>query len=151
MVVTETISGLSALKVAFDMAKALKDINDATIRNGAIIDLQENIISAQQAQAALIKRVDELEKEVAGFEAWETEKQRYELNDVGLGSLAYSVKEGMRGTEPPHQICTACYQHRRKSILQPKSESLDKLLICPECKTKIKIGNLQLDGGRIMI
>jgi hypothetical protein len=63
-----------ALKTAFDMAKGLKDIDNAVSRNAAVIELQENILAAQQAQAALIKRIDDLEKEVAGFEAWEREK-----------------------------------------------------------------------------
>jgi hypothetical protein len=39
MVVTETIAGLSAIKTAFDMTKALKDINDAAIRNAAVSGL----------------------------------------------------------------------------------------------------------------
>lgn len=41
MVVAETIAGLGAFKSMYDMAKALKDINDATVRNGAVIELQE--------------------------------------------------------------------------------------------------------------
>jgi hypothetical protein len=56
MVVTETIAGLSAIKTAFDMTKALKDINDAAIRNAAVIELQEKILSARDAQTALFAR-----------------------------------------------------------------------------------------------
>ena len=70
MVVTETIAGLSAIKTAFDMTKALKDINDAAIRNAAVIELQEKILAAQAAQFALVERVGELEKEVTRFETW---------------------------------------------------------------------------------
>ena len=33
-----------------DLAKGFEDINDATIRNGAVIELQEKIFSAQEAQ-----------------------------------------------------------------------------------------------------
>jgi hypothetical protein len=106
--------------------------------------------SRQLAQSELIERVGALEKEMATFEAWEAQKKRYELKDVGLGSLAYVVKESERGTEHPHQICAACYQHRKVSILQPKTESSDKLLSCPECKTKIKIGDIQW-GGPIIV
>lgn len=109
--VGEAFAGLSALKTAFDIAKGLKDINDASIRNSAVIELQEKILSAQQSQFALAEKIGNLEKEVARLEAWDTDKQRYELKDVGLGSLAYVVKEMMRESEPPHQIRTACYQH----------------------------------------
>jgi hypothetical protein len=97
-----------------------------------------------------LNRVGELEKEVARLETWNAEKDRYELKDVGFGSLAYVVKEAMRGAEPPHQICATCYQHGRKSILQPRNVSMDKLLICPECETQIKIGNLPWAGPVIV-
>jgi hypothetical protein len=40
--VAEIYGGLSAIKSAFDIAKGLKDIHDATLRNTAIIELQEN-------------------------------------------------------------------------------------------------------------
>src|SRR6185503_3530269 len=74
IMVGEAIAGLGAVKTAFDLARGLKDISDATIRNGAIIELQEKILTAQQAQATLIERIDQLEKEVAGFEAWDAQK-----------------------------------------------------------------------------
>lgn len=142
--VAEVYAGLSAIKTAFDMAKGLKDIHDAALRNTAVIELQEKILTAQQAQASLIERISDLEKEVAAFETWSAEKQRYELKDVGLGTLAYVVKETMRGTEPPHQICASCYQRNKKSILQPRDIGHDQLLICPapECKAQIKVGEL---------
>jgi hypothetical protein len=137
--VGEVIAGLGAIKTAFDLAKGLKDIDDATRRNAAIIELQEKILTAHSAQAALIQRVGDLEKEVAGFETWETEKQRYELKDIGLGSLAHVIKEAMRGSEPPHQICAVCYEHRKKSILQPDNVYGFHTLRCPECQTVLKI------------
>jgi hypothetical protein len=46
--VSEVYTGLSALKNVFELVKGLKDIHDATIRNEAIINLQEKILSAQQ-------------------------------------------------------------------------------------------------------
>jgi hypothetical protein len=35
----------------------LKDINDAVIRNGAVIELQEKILAARQKQTALLERL----------------------------------------------------------------------------------------------
>jgi len=35
----------------FDIAKGLKDIDDAARRNAAVIELQERILSAQQSQS----------------------------------------------------------------------------------------------------
>src|SRR5258708_7911008 len=84
--VAEVFAGFGALKTAFDIAKGLKDIDDAARRNAAIIELQEKILSAEQSQSALIERVHDLEKEVAGFEQWEAEKKRYALTDFGGNS-----------------------------------------------------------------
>jgi hypothetical protein len=140
--VAEVFAGLGAIKTAFDIAKGLKDIDDVARRNAAIIELQEKILTAQAAQAALVETVSELKKRMAELEAWDADKQRYELKDIGLGSLAYTVRETMRGGEHPHQICAACYQHGRKSILQPRVGGSGKLLFCPECKTEFIIPSI---------
>jgi hypothetical protein len=76
---------------------------------------------------------------VTELETWDAEKKRYELKEVGLGSLAYVVKESMRGAEPAHQICAYCYQRGHKRILQPGSTGYGKGLFCPDCKTTISI------------
>src|SRR5580704_2382399 len=102
--VGEVFAGLGALKTAFDIAKGLKDIDDAARRNAAVIELQEKILTALSAQAELIETIGELKKRVVDLEAWETEKQRYELQDIWRGSLAYVIKESMRGSETPHKI-----------------------------------------------
>jgi|SRR6185437_1315651 len=138
--VAEVFAGLSAFKTMFDMAKGLKDINDAAIRNGAVIELQEQILAAQEAQAALIQRVGELEKQVAGFETWKTEKEHYDLKELGEpGVLAYMLKPDVRGTKPPHWACTNCYSKRHISILLNTGESRSGRRVhrCPNCKFEL--------------
>ena len=135
MVVTETIAGLSAIKTAFDMTKALKDINDAAIRNAAVIELQEKILSARDAQTALLDRVSSLEKQVAGFEKWDTEKEEYELKEIFPRTFAYSIKESARASRPAHLICAKCYEDRKKYILQRADAAH---LACPNCKARIR-------------
>jgi hypothetical protein len=143
--VADVFAGLGSIKAAFDIAKGLKDIADATRRNAAVIELQEKILAAREAQSTLLQRISELEKKVASFEAWESEKQRYELKDIWHGSLAYVIKESMRGSEPSHQICTNCYEHGHKGTLQPRVSGFGKELFCPECKTAITVGSVDLD------
>jgi len=135
MVAAEIISGLGGLKTAFDLAKALKDIDDRARRNSAVIELQEKILGAQETQSALIERVRELEKQLASFEQWDAEKEKYELKEIYQETFAYVIKESARGTEPSHWICAACYQMRKKSILQ-KSDSVH--MICPACEAQIQ-------------
>lgn len=139
--VGEALAGLGALKTAFDLAKGLKDINDATIRNGAVIELQEKILAAQVAQAALLDQVRELEQKVAGFEAWNTEKDQYDLKALGNGATAYMLKPDARGTQPPTWICTNCYEQRHKATLQSVLvKGLGYIWTCPKCKNTITPG-----------
>lgn len=80
--VAEVFAGISAFKTMLDMAKALKDISDATHRNAAVIELQEQILAAQAQQSTLIERIRALEAEMATLQTWDAEKQRYELKQT---------------------------------------------------------------------
>lgn len=140
---TELITGLQIFKTMLDMAKGLKDMNDAAARNTAVIELQGSILGAQEAQSALVQRVGELEKEVTRFETWETEKQRYKLTDFGGGTFAYAMKEEMSDGEPLHRICAHCYEEGHKSILQFKYNSDisgQDVYNCVRCKTQFEFG-----------
>jgi hypothetical protein len=136
--VAEVFAGLSALKTAFDMAKGLKDINDAVIRNGAVIELQEQILSAQQTQSTLLERIGTLEKEVASFETWDAEKQKYKLYHLGWAAYAFMLKPEARGTEPPHHVCANCFAKRQISIIQHARLKRGGMgTVCPACDTEL--------------
>ncbi len=106
--VAEVFAGLGALKTAFDIAKGLKDIDDATRRNAAVIELQEKILAAQQSQSSLIETARELEKEVVQLKAWEADKQRYEL--TAQSCLKPSMSNG---TSSLRKLCLARVLHSR--------------------------------------
>jgi hypothetical protein len=141
MVVAETMMGISGFKATMDMVKALKDIDDRTRRNEIAIELGEKILAAHAAQTALLESESALKKEVAELKAWEADKQRYELKDLWKGFFAYVPKEGMENGEPPHGLCTNCYQKGFKSILQNSGHPThhDRTWDCHACKTKIKL------------
>ena len=140
--VSELVTGLGLFKSMMDTAKGLKDISDAAVRNTVAVELQEKILAAQEAQSTLVERVRDLEKEVARFETWDAEKQRYQLTDFGGGTFAYALKEGMAKGEPPHRICAPCYEKGQKSILQFGNKTAFKQdsYTCPACKTDFKFG-----------
>ena len=116
--VAEVFAGVSALKAAFDLTKGLKDIDDATRRNAAVIELQEKILAARAAQSELAESVSELKARVAELEAWDAEKQRYELSRIAPGVVCYMLKPAMRGAEPVHRLCANCHAKGQKSFLQ---------------------------------
>jgi len=116
--VGEAIAGLGAVKTAFDMVKALQNIHDIAARDRAVIELQKEILTAQEAQSALIKHVSELEAEVTRLKDWEADKQRYELTEITSGIVALSIKPSMRGGQPFHRICADCAANGKKFYLQ---------------------------------
>lgn len=140
--VSEVITGISLFKSMMDMARGLKDINDAAIRNGAVIELQNKILAAQEQQAALIERISHLESEVARFNSWEAERERYALRDFGGGRFAYALKSGMERGDPPHRLCPACFNERRKGLLQSRGNSMfgGEIVFCASCKSQFELG-----------
>jgi hypothetical protein len=142
--VGEVAAGLASLKSAFDLARGLKDMNDAALRNAAVIDLQEKILTAQQAQAALVDRIGDLENQVAGFEAWDRQKQRYQLEKLPPSVFVYSLKPSMAEGEPPHYICAKCYERRKRSILHGSGKEQGiETFHCRECDSKFYVGFFQ--------
>jgi hypothetical protein len=144
MVAAEIMGGISGLKAAFDIAKGLKNIDDATRRNAAVIELQEKILGAQQTQSALVERVGDLEKQVASFEKWEAEKERYYLQEIYPRNFAYAINENARGSQPPHLICATCYESHKKSILQQTS---GVHLGCSVCNSRVQFKDSRPSGG----
>ena len=148
MVAAEVYAGLGALKTAFDIAKGLKDIDNATSRNAAVIELQEKILSAQTEQADLVERVRELKKEVADLKAWDADKARYQLKNIQPGVTVYALKEGMENGELPHYLCPTCYQRGQRSILQKETLSVGKVVVqvCHECGTDLLEHGVRQEG-----
>lgn len=140
--VSELISGLGLFKSMLETAKSLKDINDSNIRNAAVIDLQEKILSAQAEQASIMGRVHELEQELKQLKNWDKEKRRYQLHPVVPGCLAYVLKKSKAKNEPEHAICPNCYESGKKSILQDNHSLTiaNHGLVCPSCKITLKSG-----------
>lgn len=139
----------SALKAAYDLSKAAIGAHDAAAIRAKVSELQGEIssaiasaIAAQTDQLAMLKRVVDLEKEIADLEAWEAEKSRYELVRFDPGILVYSLKPDDEKGEPPHYLCAACYTNGRKSFLQATTELKMRLRfhVCPTCKTGYAFG-----------
>ena len=83
-----------------------------------------------------MEQIGNLEKEIANFEKWQAESEKYELKEIYPGNFAYSFKTNVDGrSEPPHLICTTCFENRKKSIMQ-KSSAVH--MTCPVCKTMIQ-------------
>src|SRR5262249_57834528 len=126
MVDMSAIAGLAqALTAAVNITKAMKDFHDANLIQTQVYQLTGEIMSAQQAALAalqaqndLINRVRELEDEKAELEAWNAQKERYQLKDYGGGTFAYELKQESAQGEPIHRICPKCYGEGHAALLQ---------------------------------
>jgi len=126
MVAAEISAGVTSLRAALDITKAMIGLRDAEAFRSKSIELQQAImdaltqgIDAREAYAAQLDRVRALEAEVARLKAWNAEKQDYELKPIGEGSVAYMLKPDKRGSEPPHWLCPNCYTKGKKEMLNP--------------------------------
>lgn len=142
LLIQSTITGL---KTASDIAKSLLELKSISDVQSKVIDLQSAILSAQSSalaansdQAVMAEQIRTLKEEMVRVKAWETEKQHYTLVAPWTGGLAYALKESMKKSEPPHYICTRCYEDGRKSILNQKKDLGGwTLYLCPICKSEI--------------
>jgi hypothetical protein len=151
--VSSISAALSSLIAARDIAQAMVGLHDAAAFQGKLIEFQAKIIEAQSSamtandeRATLLETIRKLEEEVASFEAWETEKQKYELNEVDTGAFACVLKEEAQASETPHWICTTCYSNRKKTLLQdigPASVSgvdfRKRIYKCFSCNSQIRV------------
>ena len=142
--------GLAAVKTLSDIAKTAFGLRDSAKLleaqvefNRQLLSVQTALATAQQEQTELAQTIRDLEKKIADLEAWETEKQRYQLVQLTSGSFAYAFKSEEQGSEPVHHICARCYEHRQKSILQKMPTNLAGMHMrvplkyqCPDCKSE---------------
>jgi len=146
MDITLIQSTISGLKIAGDIAKSFLELKSISEVQGRVVELQSAILSAQSsalsanaAQATMVDEIRTLKEEIAQIKAWEREKQRYQLISPWQGAVVYALKKSMCGSEPPHYICTNCYEDGRKSILTPqKKEGGFVVFMCPFCNGQIQ-------------
>ena|SRR5688572_17467556 len=137
---------ISGLKVAANIAKAIKDLQSLSEVQAKAIELQSVImeaqsgtLSAQQEQFVLIDRIRALEEKVADMKAWDETKKRYSLKPTGAGSFAYALNKECETAEPAHWICTTCYENAKRSILQLSGRNRDAdTHACYVCKSEFR-------------
>lgn len=147
--IAEIQAGYAGTKAALDIAKGIFALKTEVERNQAVIDIQRNVIEAQNAlstaereYSASLKRIDALEQEIVRLKDWSGELERYEPRDVYRGAVAYVMKHGMENGEEPHYLCANCFINKRKSFLQLKGTiGPDAKYGCDACNGSIMISS----------
>lgn len=148
MDMSDIASGISSLKTAIDIVKALRGSSSAHDVEDRILDLKRALsdayssqLDAQQFQAAILARNAELEAKIMQLEQRAADSDRYELKTIGPGAVAYMLKPEMRGSEPPHWLCPTCFERGNKSVLQVTAMFPGKYR-CSGCGTTTAAGSL---------
>jgi hypothetical protein len=133
--VAEVFAGLSAFSSMFNIAKSMKDMNDANVRNTAVADLWEHIFTAQTRYAEAIEKNHELETKLKAFEDWEVQKTKYELIEPQPGIKIYRTKVTESKDTLVIEACPSCFGDRHLGILQHQNWNPGRceVLVCNDC------------------
>jgi hypothetical protein len=148
---TDPVSATTAVLTSFahanNIIKAIVGVRDATINLEQVNDLRGEINSIQSGYFALLQQntsmlaeIDNLKKQIAGFEQWDREAIRYKLTQIKPGVFAYALKESCANDEPPHWICADCHNNRKKFILSNSRKPLyHEYFKCSNCNFSANI------------
>ncbi|BFN29485.1 hypothetical protein PSCT_01169 [Pseudomonas sp. SCT] len=133
---------LGSAKVAIDLTRGLLDMKEGAAVNekamalsGILIELQQHLISTQQEQMQLLKRIDELEKQLTRNGEDAKKRDRYERHQFVTGFVTYRLKADYWREEPEHYICSNCLEQKGSFITLHGKEAI---LRCPCCETAIR-------------
>jgi hypothetical protein len=112
------------------------------IRSG-LMDLQERVLEDQQSRMELLKKVDELGKELSSLKAKRSQLDDYELAEVKPGRLVYKAKQ--REGVPAHFACPNCFTvHGLIGVLQVEPgyghDGRETRYKCTACSFDIFVG-----------
>lgn len=148
---------LQSFSAITNIGKALIGMRDAEVIKEKVIELNGEILAAQQSalatqrdQFTLLEEKRALEEEIAKLKAWDAQKQKYHLQNVREPNnphgpaFAYTMKVDAGTGEPMHSLCAKCFEERHKSILQQETRDpgMIKVLFCPRCSGEISLTGL---------
>lgn len=143
--IMESTAFVTALGHATNIAKALINAHDEVNRtnlaiefNAALIDVQTKHMAVIEKNQSLLQANETLNKQLAAYDKWEQEKTRYMLAQLPSGGFVYIRDPAQQPGDPPHWLCTNCYESRYKSVLQlaiPKTG--EPYWFCPKCENKV--------------
>jgi hypothetical protein len=147
--IAEIAGGLTALKSASDLSKAMMDLRDTAEFQTKSIELQRQILAAQESalaanerHTALLEQIKLLEAEIAHLKKWEAEKSAYNMKNLGSGSFAYMSSQASEARAADHWLCVKCFDEGKRGVLQNQGRTKDgnhSIYGCPICKNTLQV------------
>lgn len=139
--------GLASLKTAADITKSLMTLREEDVirsrvfdLNASLMELQQQMMTAQREQMALIEQVAELKDALKNSQIKSDLLGQYELLSVGPGKVAYTLKQEFKEMQPAHFCCTNCYDKGKRSIFEGEKPFNGWMsFLCPDCKYSLSV------------
>ena len=143
------MAAISGIWASFNGIKTIVEglvaTRDWNVVNSKVIELQSKIMDAQNGvfaiqadRATLVERASMLEKQIADFEKWDAEKEKYELVEIAPGVFGYMPNSKSENASVPHWLCQTCFEKKKKTILQMFGHSsMGSIYQCGPCGTKL--------------
>lgn len=116
---------ITSLSAATSIAKTIIGLRDENLLNAKLIELQQCIIDAQQKilsgqteQSAAVKKMESLEAEIARLKDWTSERQNYDLKQIGHSVFVYIPRDFTGRYHDAQKFCVNCFAKGIKSLLQ---------------------------------
>jgi len=94
-----------------------------------ILNLQQRISELENINTQQTKEIIKLQSQIAEYNRWEEEKQKYEIKEISKGTFVYCLKETTQ------LFCPKCFNEDKVPIhLKPPIIRLSGRLECPKCK-----------------
>jgi hypothetical protein len=145
-------AGAASTKTAIDIAKSLVTLKgEEAVRSRvfdltqSLMELQQQLMTAQLEQMELVKRVGELESNLSRVNARTDVESKYQRHAFETGYFAYKLKPEFQGTDPEHYLCSNCFEKGDMVTLQKGGGMGWKGLRCPRCEKSVSLGAAPLD------
>jgi len=145
----------ASMSAAKDISQSLLTLRDGEMirakvfeLTNSLMDLQQQLMTAQIEQLGLVKKVTELEKALSVAQKANDVMANYSLHRFETGALAYApifLDEGV----PEHYLCTNCFEKGEKVTLQSSAGLGWTGFKCPRCGKGINTGDRPYDRVRI--
>lgn len=148
------VSGaLSSAKAIGDITKSLLTLRDEALikervfdLSNSLMDLQQQIMTAQREQMGLLEEVTNLKKSLREAQERSSVLGRYQLLNVGPGKVLYALKSDFIGEEPEHFCCTHCFDSGKRSVMTGSYHPDNGYMsfLCLACKCIIRVQDVYI-------
>lgn len=137
-------NAISSVNAAREITSSLVTLRDEELVRSRVFDLTENlmelqrqVMSAQQQQMELLETVSKLRAALATANEKAESANKYQRHKFSDGSFAYKLKADFQTEEPEYFLCSNCMESEELVTLQRVAVGNTSYHRCPRCTTAV--------------